>query len=302
MLKVTFVILHFLTYKETFECVESIINVSKNNNVEIVIVDNCSNNGSFEKLTDNYYLSSNIHLITLDSNLGFAKGNNVGFKYAKEILKTDIIVMLNNDTILEQDDFIEKIIHKYNISNFDIMGPDIVSLIDSAHQNPQDNKIISYYDLIKKIKKTKRLIISNKVGYIYLVSVIRKIKYLIGNKIGILSIQNNWIREQKNIQLHGSCLIFSPNYIKKFNGLFSGTFMYGEEEILSYISYKENLKTIYWPGIKVMHKEDSSTNSLFIKGSAKRNFLYRNSLKSMYILKKIMENNQIYKNDIYDIS
>ena len=36
------------------------------------------------------------------------------------------------------------------------------------------------------------------------------------------------------------------------------TFMYNEESILNYIAKRDSLITVYFPKIKVYHKEDSS--------------------------------------------
>ena len=71
-----------------------------------MIVDNGSSNNSGKLIDSKYKDMSNIHVILLKDNLGFAKGNNIGFQYAKKELNCDFICMLNNDTILS---------HKANI-------------------------------------------------------------------------------------------------------------------------------------------------------------------------------------------
>ena len=49
-----FVILHYLTYKDTVECVESILENITNAEYSIIIVDNGSNNESGDQLQKKY--------------------------------------------------------------------------------------------------------------------------------------------------------------------------------------------------------------------------------------------------------
>ena len=54
-------------------------------------------------------MNDKIHFIESGENLGFAKGNNIGFHYAKYELHSDIIILANNDLIFEQVDFMDQI-------------------------------------------------------------------------------------------------------------------------------------------------------------------------------------------------
>lgn len=60
---------------------------------KILIVDNCSNDGSLEYLNKNY---SDIQVLSLDKNYGFSYAVNVGIQHAL----TPYIILLNNDTIV----------------------------------------------------------------------------------------------------------------------------------------------------------------------------------------------------------
>lgn len=90
------IILNWNGLKDTIECIESL---KKNDypNFQIVVVDNGSD-------TDVEQLSriNEIRLIRLSDNIGFSGGNNVGIKYAIEN-KADYVMLLNNDTIVNND-------------------------------------------------------------------------------------------------------------------------------------------------------------------------------------------------------
>lgn len=94
----------------------------------------------------------------------------------------------------------------------------------------------------------------------------------------------------KNIILHGCCLIFSPIYIEKFNGLDERTFLYHEEELLFYRLQKNRMISVYNPKIEIFHAEDSATNAITVTDRKKRIFVYKNKIKSgktlYYELKK----------------
>ncbi|MED1471925.1 glycosyltransferase family 2 protein [Bacillus salipaludis] len=281
-MRISFVILHYLTEQDTIECIESILNNVSYKEYSIVVVDNGSPNDSGERLKTRYQNNSKVDVIISDNNLGFAKGNNLGFIKAKYEYHSDFIILLNNDTIIEQQDFIDKVLSKYSTKKFAVLGPNIISTIDNNHQNPQPfrikNKKDAWYQLIRHLA----LLILN---YSKLEPLIKKIL----NKIKREKIFNtSHKREMIDVQLHGSCLIFSPIYIQKFDGLYDKTFMYFEEDILFYLCKKNNLETLYSPEVIIFHKEDSATNEYLKNNLLKNRFIYKHSLRSIFYLLKLM--------------
>ncbi|CDM67938.1 putative glycosyl transferase [Clostridium bornimense] len=280
---VVFVILHYITTEDTILCVKSINKNVDYNDYSIVIVDNGSKNHSYEKLNEHFSKSKNIYIIRSEENLGFAKGNNMGIKYAKDKLEADFVVIINNDTLIMQNNFINKIINVYNKEAFYILGPDIISTKDNGHQNPHRNKIAS-------LKYARKMVIEFGMNflfsYIYLDVLIYKIKNLFFSNKDLKHSNDDSNKEE--LVLHGSCLVFSPKYLKKFSGIYNNTFMYGEEEILFYICKRLNLKVIYEPSIKILHKEGSATKTVYNKNFKKRNFYYKNKFKSSLQLYKII--------------
>lgn len=280
---VSFVILHYLTKKDTIECVESILNNVSYKNYSIIIVDNGSSNKSGEFLQMNYKTNEKVEVVLSKENLGFAKGNNLGFLRAKNKYLADIIILMNNDMLIEQKNFLDVIIHKYKKNKFAVMGPNIISLIDNGSQNPQPNRIKSLKDARYQLVRHLILLVLNML----------KVEVLLKKLLKIFKKEKrhtmNNVNEQINVQLHGSCLIFSPLYIQKFNGLYDKTFMYFEEDILYYLSKKNNLKMYYCPEIIIYHKEDSATNELINNDLKKNRFIYKHSLKSIVFLIRLMK-------------
>ena len=89
-----FVILHYNTIEDTILCVDS-IKENVNSNYNIVIVDNCSPNGSGKLVKEKYCNDVDIHVILSERNEGFARGNNIGFIFAKERLHSKFIILMN---------------------------------------------------------------------------------------------------------------------------------------------------------------------------------------------------------------
>ena len=294
MSKFVFVILHYLTIDDTVACIDSIMNNIEYDKYAIVVVDNGSENNTGKLLKDKYSGFPKIRVLLNVENLGFAKGNNIGFKYAKEILNSDFIIMINNDTFIKQKDFINKIIEKYNEYPFHILGPDIISVASDKHQNPR-KETLTDIRIIKKFNRHHQLFLFlNYFGLDIIVTRIKK-KFIPGSKLptSIDPKLNPENKELKHVKLHGSAIIFSPLFISKYDHAFyPGTFMYCEESILNYIAAKNQLKTIYSPEIIIYHKEDSATNSLLKKDYLKRRFYYKNCIKSGEVLINLMEKNK----------
>lgn len=294
-MKFSFVILHYLTYEDTDECIESILNNIDYPDYDIVLVDNASTNDSLQKLEKKYGNHEKVYFVKNDANLGFAKGNNSGYKFAKDELNSDFVVMINNDTIIEQRDFLSVILEKYKQTNFDILGPDIVSTQDGLHQNPNRNRGFTEEEVKTEMKKLQTKLMLNYLG---LEDLILKLYRTVRKNPTPIAVNKNWEEEQENVVLHGSALIFSPNYVKKYNGLYSKTFLYMEEDILYYIAQKENLKILYTPAVRIYHKEDSSTNAVYQKETKKRRFVYKHVIASSKEFLRLRQDDTIYKEDL----
>lgn len=70
---------------------------------KIIVVDNCSTDGSMEYMAEYY---PNIEVLPLDKNYGFSHAVNIGIRHAS----TPYVILLNNDTTVDEH-YIEEMIH-----------------------------------------------------------------------------------------------------------------------------------------------------------------------------------------------
>ncbi|MDT3435565.1 glycosyltransferase family 2 protein [Haloarcula sp. 1CSR25-25] len=89
------VVLNWNNYEDSSRCLESLIDQDYSN-LDIILVDNASTDGSGEQLNGDFF---DITVIYTKENLGFAGGMNYGIRAAMEE-SPDYVWILNNDSIL----------------------------------------------------------------------------------------------------------------------------------------------------------------------------------------------------------
>lgn len=252
---IAFVILHYQALEETIHCIES-IKLNVKDEKKIIVVDNGSPNKSGVELKTICKEDGEIEVLLNEENLGFAKGNNLGYNVARK-LGPDFIVVLNSDTLIRQDRFSEMVEAAYEKYSFDVMGPDIFSTRTSSHQNPQRETNYS----LKELKKTRFiLVIKNRLKWAI------KLKYWLFHPLDtyVDDTHKNYNTAQIGKVLHGAFYIFSKKFIEKHERCFyNETFMYFESYILHYLGMKEGLVFLYEPKIQIVHHEDVSTDVIY---------------------------------------
>ena len=276
---VSFIILHYKNIKDTIECIES-INKLKNKDKSIVVVDN----NTLTKKEENSILKYTKDLIKMDKNEGFARGNNAGCEYAIKKYSPDFLCVINNDTIINQTDFIDIIYNSYKETNFDIMGPKIITEGDSVNPFYAYSSIDEIDNIIKYHKKLIKIYSSRFLTF--LLNFYMKIKHLFIKRKKLVNAEES----QYDVALHGCALIFSKKYYKKYESVFyPETFLYHEEEFLDYRRRKDKLITYYNSNLEIYHKEGSSLNETF-KNKNNDKLIFRNKeiVKSLELLKKVL--------------
>lgn len=278
-MKFCFVILHYKNLKDTLECINSIEKKLLTKDYKVIVVDNGSLDETTEGLKELEKINKNIDIVFSNENLGFARGNNLGCEYAIKKYAPEFLVIINNDTLIIENKFLEKIENKYLETEFDILGPYIEGK-DGNPQNPYLNVIYGKKQIVKSLIKTKI--------YLYLeyfnLNIIRKfLRKTIKKKE-----KYNYLKEKRNIALMGAALIFSKKYYEKYKDIFyNKTFMYCEEDILFYRIKKDNLISIYDPTIKIFHKEESTTSKLNNSSKQQKIFKLKNQYNSLKIYLKL---------------
>ncbi|MBQ8134245.1 MAG: glycosyltransferase family 2 protein [Clostridia bacterium] len=291
---IAFVILNYRTFTHTIECVQNIkFKMDEDTAYHIVIVDNASSDESGKHLQKKYEDDEDVTVILNHTNSGFAKGNNIGFEYAKNTLKAKYIVLLNSDTRIMTENIYLAIDQEYLESKAGVIGPLILSGDDKFSSNPMRIQKLSKNDVDSMIKEYKNRLwalengfFGNVYGKIYDFGFRLKAKIKrIHNKSANQAV--NRIKKHENVVLHGSFMIFTPTYINKFDGLDSRTFMYAEEDLLYERCKQNDIKTVYLPNIIVYHYEKAAT-SVERTDKQKKIFYYKNSVESLSVLKNSM--------------
>ena len=266
-----YVILHYQSIEITKKCVDKLLIFSKNN--PIIIVDNCSPNGSGKQLEKMYSKCINITVIINEENQGFAKGNNLGYQYIKRKYSLNYVVVMNNDIMIEDNDFaviIEQFMEKNEV---DVCGPDMVTL-KGNHQNPLQLKPYTSKYLQRRVRadKIKVLLLRTRLFWKLYEN------YKKTNKIPIRTKQPTVF----DCILHGSCIIYGPEYIKREQNAFLPiTYMYNEEAILYDYLVHKGYKTGYCSDVTILHMEGVSTSERIENKKKKVMFRFKNNIKSI---------------------
>lgn len=226
-IKFVFVILHYQALEMTIKSVSQLQKLFNENENFIVIVDNASPNGSGKQLESKYEDAKNIKVILSKENLGFAKGNNLGFQFAKENLDFDFAVIMNNDVLIEQNDFQSKVYQIYKKTEFDILGPDIFNPNSNYHQNPLRLVPLTLNDLNEKEKKLKKLLaFYNFYRLKFSMGKIKR-KFFQKQEEEKRISKYDFTKEYENPVLHGSFLIYSRQFSdKRKYAFYPATFMF----------------------------------------------------------------------------
>ncbi|MHB8904522.1 MAG: glycosyltransferase family 2 protein [Melioribacteraceae bacterium] len=223
--KVSIIILNWNGLADTLECLESLRKIDYKN-YDVILVDNNSSGDDVKILTERFenYIAK---IISNNDNLGFSGGNNVGIKYALDC-NADVVLLLNNDTVVEPD-FLSKLVHEANKNlNASIITP-----------------MINYY--------TNKNIIWFAGGFI---SKIRSS----GFPFGIGKKEKHYLKNRYCTFASGCCMYIKKEVIEKIGLLDENYFLYLEDSDYSYRAYKTGLKILYAPSSRIYHKVSATTS------------------------------------------
>jgi GT2 family glycosyltransferase len=243
------VILNYLTYEKTIDCVESIIHTATVD-YRIYIVDNGSSNNAYEKLSRTYQGDNRIDVISTGENLGYARGNNIAIRKALED-GCEYALISNND-ILYEPDTIDTLHKKIADNNCFMVGPRIMKP-DHSLQETAYTKLPGFWDYV-----------------------------LHDTFLGVWFKRKNFMpAKDTNVKwLHGSCFIVDIRLFHQIGLFDENTFLYYEEYIVAQKAIRSDYQLLFTPEVSVLHFHGATTKKISV-------FAVIENVKSeMYYLRK----------------
>jgi GT2 family glycosyltransferase len=274
--KFVYLVLNYNSEEETIKFIDSVFKNSCD--FFIILIDNNSKNiDSLIEFINNK--KEFIHLIKQKENVGYSKGMNAGFIYAKENFDYKFLVLSNSDIQLVSKNFNDMVENDYNKYKFAVLGPDVLP----KHSNPLNSFLDSNKKISKEIRKMKRanfFIGIPLFNYLYLIFI----------KIFNRHSSNDYKNLSNKAYVDLAFVIFSEEYT--LNGLPGLPFMYNECNFLNLVCIKNNFKILYDPELKVLHEESASTKKINNTIIKRKKFYYKENIKSLLIYKEFFEKNK----------
>ena len=224
---VLIVVLNWMKYEDTINCVHSLLKLSYTN-YKILIIDNNSLNDSVQKLTSSF---PNIQLEISKENNGFAAGNKIGVDYG---LKNnfDLVWLLNNDCVVRQDSLFEL------IEGYKRNGDAIYSNLTLMSENPDIIHYAGTYEIDEELQPELYPTYDKLRG-----------KLLDDYKDSLV---------EKPARIYGHSMLIPNDIIREFGFMDSKYFMFYEEGDYTRSLLKENILTIFIPKAIITHISSSS--------------------------------------------
>lgn len=231
------IIVNYKTYELTKNAIKSVLETVKSS-YEIFVVDNNSQDGSYEKLKfkfKNEIANEKIKLIANKSNQGFAAANNIAIKKSKG----NFILLLNSDTVTKEDSIDMCFNYIKNHDDVGAIGCKILlpnGDLDKAAKRSFPNPKNSFYKLFGFSKINKR----SK-----------------SNNYNLDDLDPNGIYEVDS--LVGAFMLVRKKTINQIGLLDEDYFMYGEDIDWCYRIKKAEWKIIYYGKVEIIHYKGSSS-------------------------------------------
>jgi len=208
-------------------------------------------------IDDPISLDKHVFVIAEPENLGYARGNNLGFDFLNRNFDTQWMLISNNDLILETDDVVEKLI-EVGTENPDIgvIGPRVQTPTGKSQSPHQKRSIWT-------------LLIVSKLFYP---------AWAIYQKFGFGKEVIAHAKSGYYFRIMGCFFLVRTSAFDKCKGFDPKTFLYGEELILSQRMRKAGFKTYFLAEQTIIHNHRQSTSSYLSTRNIKQQ-----TLKSLLI-------------------
>lgn len=217
----------------TEQCLQSVRKAANGISCEIFVVDNNSVDGSVQMVKEKF---SEAVLLENKDNAGFSKANNQAIKQAKG----EYILLLNPDTIVEEDTF-RKIL-RFMDEHTEAGGLGVKMYDGKGNFLPESKRGLPTPEVaFYKIFGLSSLFPKSKIFGRY------HLGYLDNDKVNEVDV------------LSGAFMLLRKSVLNKTGLLDEAFFMYGEDIDLSYRITKEGYKNYYFPEARIIHYKGEST-------------------------------------------
>ena len=248
---VAIVIVNYQTPEMLISCISKMLKTLNFELVKICIVDNCSNDGSFEKIkkwVDEKQVSKNVILISSSNNGGFSAGNNIGIK----AISAKYYLLLNSDAYIQQPSIDALKNTFYQNSNIGLVSPRL-TWEDGTSQESTFN---FFHPITEFVQQANTGVISSRLK-----------KYVVAEAIDERARFVEWTSF--------ACVMISSECIAEVGYLDEGFFMYYEDVEYCYRMRESGFKVFYNPSASAVHLRGGSS-------SVKKNIAAKKRLPKYY--------------------
>ncbi|MFM7077985.1 MAG: glycoside hydrolase family 99-like domain-containing protein [Planctomycetaceae bacterium] len=241
-----FVVLQYNKPEVTARCVESLRRIdAAGRRVHVIVVDNGSEPAAVARSRALFDGADDVTLLCTGENLGFARGNNAGYRLARERFGAAFIAVINNDTVVGDPDFVTRCVGLFASHAYSVLGPDIVTP-DGRHENPWADAIPDAAGW----ETLAALFTSQRAAW---------------QATGRAEFRRTGTRTPEAAELHdpvlqGAAFVFSPVFTADRAAAFDErTFLYGEEFLLAVDCLLAGHPLLYSQAVSIAHEEGVST-------------------------------------------
>ncbi|MBI2196713.1 glycosyltransferase family 2 protein [Candidatus Daviesbacteria bacterium] len=271
-LDLSVVILSYNTKDITGRCLDK-VRIAKEycekrlgNNIEVVVLDNGSSDGSAQFIKSDYPW---VKLIASKENLGFSKGNNLAMRQSKD----PFILLLNSDVYLEEESLYKALAYFRVNLNCDLLGARLKYA--NSRLQPSAGNLPSFLNIIFWIFGLSKIPLVNKLVPAFHPT--DKKYFSKAHPVG-------WVM--------GAFFMLKREVFVGTNGFDENLFMHTEEVEWCKRIADKGFKAWYVPTIEVVHLHGASTNfdlsPSFLNELRGIRYYILKHMKSFYLLLKVV--------------